>query len=56
MGQTAKFFEAYSRYIDEESRYETWDEAVERVMAMHFKYYEDKLTPELTDMLFLLEW
>lgn len=39
----AKFYESYSRFNDEENRYETWDEAVARVMDMHSKYYEDKL-------------
>jgi len=43
----AKFYEAYSRYLDKEQRYETWEEAVARVMAMHKQYYKDKLTPEL---------
>ena len=30
-----KFYESYSRYIDDENRYESWDESVDRVMAMH---------------------
>lgn len=47
----AKFYEAYSRYIDELGRYETWDEAVERVMNMHREYYVDKMTPELANLL-----
>lgn len=38
----AKFFEGYSRYNDELQRYETWDEAVDRVMSMHEKYYTGK--------------
>ena len=38
----AKFFEGYSRYNDELQRYETWDEAVDRVIAMHEDYYADK--------------
>ncbi len=48
----AKFFEAYSRFIDKENRYETWDEAIERVMQMHRTFYKDKMTDELSDMLF----
>lgn len=43
----AKFFEGYSRYLDSESRYETWDEAVARVMDTHRSYFADKMTPEL---------
>ncbi len=39
----AKFFEGYSRYDNEKSRYETWEEAVDRVMSMHEEYYKDKL-------------
>ncbi len=51
----AKFFEAYSRFIEEDGRYETWSESVERVMAMHRTFYEDKITDELSDMLFEVE-
>lgn len=43
----AKFFEGYSRYNDDLQRYETWDEAVDRVMHMHREYYKEKMTPEL---------
>lgn len=43
----AKFYEGYSRYNDELNRYETWEEAVDRVMAMHRDYYKDKLSPDL---------
>lgn len=43
----AKFYEGYARYLESEKRYETWDEAVERVIKMHREYYKDKLTPEL---------
>ena len=37
-----KFYEGYSRYIEEEGRYETWDEAVDRVIEMHEKNYITK--------------
>ena len=47
----AKFYEGYSRYIDEEKRYETWEESVSRVMNMHRKFYKEKLTPELEGLL-----
>lgn len=47
----AKFFESYSRYIDEANQYETWEEAVERVMNMHRTYYKELLTPELSSLM-----
>ena len=34
-----KFYEGYSRFIEDEGRYETWDEAVDRVIEMHDKNY-----------------
>ena len=43
----AKFFEGYSRFIEEKEHYESWNDAVDRVMAMHREYYKDKLGPEL---------
>lgn len=43
----SKFYEGYSRYIEDKGRYETWDESVDRVMAMHREYYADKMSPEL---------
>lgn len=47
----AKFFEAYSRYNEEKQRYETWDEAVSRVMTMHREFYKDKMTPDLVSLI-----
>lgn len=44
---SAKFFEAYSRFNEEENRFEDWNEAVDRVMNMHKQFYKDKLTPDL---------
>lgn len=43
----AKFYESYSRWNEDTDKYETWDEAVDRVMNMHYKKYSDKITPEL---------
>ena len=37
-----KFYDGYSRYIEEEGRYETWDEAVDRVIEMHEDNYKEK--------------
>jgi ribonucleoside-triphosphate reductase len=38
----AKFYESYSRFNDEKNRYETWEEAVDRVIDMHRSYYDGK--------------
>ena len=46
----SKFFSGYSRWIDTENRYETWDEAVDRVMNMHRQKYAEKMTPELESL------
>ena len=43
----AKFYEGYSRWDDDQDRYETWEESVSRVMNMHRGFYEDKMTDEL---------
>ena len=34
-----KFYDGYSRFKDEENNYETWDEAVDRVLSMHENTY-----------------
>jgi len=34
-----KFYEGYSRFKDDDGRYETWDEAVDRVINMHDENY-----------------
>jgi len=47
----AKFFEAYSRYNDEAGRYETWEEAVDRVMNMHIDYYKAGKNVPLLDVM-----
>lgn len=46
----SKFYMGYSRWLDADSRYETWDESVERVMNMHRQKYADKMTPELSNL------
>ena len=51
MMSDAKFFEGYSRWDDNKNRYETWEEAVDRVMTMHRKYYKDKMTDELSSLM-----
>ena len=34
-----KFYEGYSRFKDTAGRYESWDEAVDRVISMHDENY-----------------
>lgn len=43
----AKFYEGYSRFDDAKGRYETWEEAVDRVMTMHGNFYSHVLSPDL---------
>jgi len=51
----SKFYMGYSRWVDLDNRYETWDESVERVMNMHRTKYKDKLTPELEALISFAE-
>lgn len=44
----SKFYEGYARYLD--TRYETWEESVDRVMMMHREYYNDKMTKDLNQL------
>ncbi len=50
MASDAKFFESYSRWSSDNDRYETWSEAVDRVMGMHRDRYKDKMTGELESL------
>jgi len=50
MSQT-KFYEGYSRWDEEKQRYETWEEAVTRVMDMHRAFYKEKMSPELAQLI-----
>jgi len=43
----AKFYEGYARYVENENRYETWSEAVDRVIKMHMGFYADKMSSKL---------
>lgn len=45
----SKFYMGYSRWDDTKGRYETWNEAVTRVMNMHREKYKDKMSPELLE-------
>ena len=43
----SKFYMGYSRWNEENDRFESWDEAVERVMNMHREKYKNVMSPEL---------
>jgi ribonucleoside-diphosphate reductase alpha chain len=51
----AKFYESYARFNNDTQKYETWSDAVERVMEMHRYFYDDKMTPELDEMITFAE-
>lgn len=51
----SKFYMGYSRWLDLEQRYETYEESVERVMNMHRQKYAVKLTPELEELIQFVE-
>ena len=47
-----KFYDGYSRFKESDNRYETWDEAVDRVIDMHdenYKNLDNELTPFLEE-------
>ena len=46
------FYDGYSRFKESDNRYETWDEAVDRVIDMHdenYKNLDNELTPFLEE-------
>jgi ribonucleoside-diphosphate reductase alpha chain len=47
----SKFYMGYSRWDDVQSRYETWEESIQRVIQMHRTKYQDILTPELDQLI-----
>jgi len=47
----SKFLESYARINPKTGTYETWDEAVDRVMDMHRTKYAEKMSPELEALL-----
>lgn len=55
MMQDAKFFMDYSRYQGAEDRFESWEEAVQRVMNMHREKYKAVMTPELEEEIIFAE-
>lgn len=51
MMSNSKFYMDYSRWDDSLGRYETWDEAVARVMNMHRDKYAHLMTPKLSALI-----
>jgi len=51
----SKFFMGYSRWDEKTNRYETWNEAVERVMNMHRKKYAHVMSDELEEYISFAE-
>jgi ribonucleoside-triphosphate reductase len=47
----SKFLESYARINEKTGTYETWDEAVDRVMGMHKTKYVEKMSPELSSLI-----
>lgn len=47
----SKFFQGYSRWKADSGTYETWGEAVERVMQMHRQKYARRMSPELENLM-----
>lgn len=45
----SKFYMGYSRWMDTDNKYESWEESVGRVMQMHRQKYADKMTTELSE-------
>lgn len=55
MMSQAKFYMGYSRWKEDGTGYETWEESVERVMNMHRKKYASVMTPELEEAIAFAE-
>lgn len=51
LASDTKFYESYSRFLEEENRYETWHESVDRVCNMHRQKYSEIWNDELEDYL-----
>jgi len=55
MMQDAKFFMDYSRYREDVDAFESWPDAVKRVMDMHRDFYADVMSMELEHMISFAE-
>lgn len=51
LASDTKFYESYSRFLEEENRYETWHESVDRVCNMHRQKYSEIWNDELEGLL-----
>lgn len=51
MMSESKFFKDYARWDESKGAYETWEEAVARVMSMHRTKYAGRMTPELESLM-----
>lgn len=51
----SKFFMGYSRFNENTSSYETWEEAVTRVMNMHREKYSERMSPKLEELISFAE-
>ncbi len=51
LASDTKFYESYSRFLEEENRYETWHESVDRVCNMHRQKYAEIWNDELEQVL-----
>jgi len=49
MMSQSKFYMGYSRWLEDKNKYETWEEAVSRVMNMHREKYAHVMSPELDE-------
>lgn len=49
MMSQSKFYMGYSRWLEDKNKYETWEEAVERVMNMHREKYAHVMSPKLDE-------
>lgn len=55
MMSETKFYSDYSRWMENEKRFETWSESVGRVMNMHRDMYASKMSPRLLNLIALAE-
>lgn len=51
MMSESKFYMGYSRWDEDKQRYETWEEAVGRVMQMHRAKYANVMSPRLENLM-----
>lgn len=47
----SKFYKDYARWDEDKSKYESWVDAVNRVVDMHREKFSEKITPELDSLI-----